>query len=354
MLLLVAACQSTTEVNPPAARAIPVANLLPGWSPVDLGTLPGATESQATAINDQDVVVGTSGSDGFFHNGSMHALRRYSAPGFAFDFAEISDINSGKVIVGTVWPAWYSAAFTWPRAMIYSNPAASPTLIPLIGLSASPESYAEAINDAGTVVGEAVFGGLGHSTDPEAYVWSPTGGTRNLHPSGAQSSRAWAIDNQGNIAGAVYYADGSSAAVRWKPSGGIVYLRALPGDLQAESRDIALGSVLRVVGSSGSGSAAGATWAGGATTAAAVPGSLRLDGVSRRDRAAGSAYSATRVRQAFTVRFTVPGSAQTLPTIAVGKEAWSADVNTCGKVVGTARTALDLRHAVLWKPSVCD
>jgi hypothetical protein len=354
MLLLLAACQSTTEVSAPAARSIPSANLLPGWSPIDLGTLPGVSESQATAINDQDVVVGTSGIDGFFHDGSMHALRRYSAPGFIFEFVDINDINSGKVIVGTVWPAWYSTAYTWPRAMIYSNPATSPTLIPLTGLTANPESYAEAINDAGTVVGEAVFGGLGHSTDPEAYVWSPTGGTRNLHPRGAQGSRAWAIDNQGNIAGAVYYSDGSSAAVRWKPSGGIIYLHALPGDLQAESNDIALGTALRVVGYSGSAPATGVTWTGGATTAAPVPGSYRLYGVSRRDRAAGSAYSATHVRQAFTLRFTVPGSAQILPTIAVGQEAWAVDLNTCGKVAGTARTAAGLRHAVLWKPTVCD
>jgi probable HAF family extracellular repeat protein len=96
-----------------------------------------------------------------------------------------------------------------------------------------------AINDKGEVAGGALAQGGSGLSGAIAFVWHAHRGMRHLPiPTGFVSASAQAINDAGQIAGAVYASDFSDHAVRWNPDGTVDQLGALPGMPNSQAADI--------------------------------------------------------------------------------------------------------------------
>ena len=170
-----------------------------------------ANAGEATAINDNGVVVGYVPQAGV----TQHAYR-YDGTGPPQDLGVIAgtrsyahDINNAGVIVG-----WSNAAVgsTVKRAARYVNGAWS--LIP--GLSSFTDTEAQAVNEAGDIVG--LIGNPGGAF----RFKSSTGTTFALTSPFGSSRQAWDINDAGFVVGSV---DGARAAL-WRPDNTFVDLDA--------------------------------------------------------------------------------------------------------------------------------
>ena len=156
----------------------------------DLGVLPGAAESEATAINASGVVVGASatadGVHGFRYNGGIiQDLGKF--PG-AQDTAPAS-INAGGQIAGS-WTTGFSPPGWQP--FVYDG-----TYHGLDTLGAQG-GQAASINDAGKIVGTLTF------ADHSQHAFLYDGTTHDLVPVlGGVRSSANAINNTGAIVGSI-------------------------------------------------------------------------------------------------------------------------------------------------------
>jgi len=152
---------------------------------VDLGTLPGATDSEAHAVNDAGWIVGESYSycpgvfppsykchaQGFLWtpDQGLVALTSLGAP----DGNPVDVNNAGEIVVARTLPP----SFLWSQA---SGTVWLGSFVPT------------AINGAGQVVG---------SNNGHAALWTETAGTIEL---AAESSQATAINDAGQIVGFIY------------------------------------------------------------------------------------------------------------------------------------------------------
>ena len=127
----------------------------------DLGTLPGSSSSQASAINDSNVIVGNAGAP----DGSTHAFRYRLGSGTRTD-------------LGTLPGDW--------------------------------SSYAKAINDRGAIVGYSFRPGGSY----KAFSYDPA--TRQMTDlgtiPGGVGANASGINNSGAVSGGTTFADGHSHA----------------------------------------------------------------------------------------------------------------------------------------------
>lgn len=175
-------------------------------SMTDLGTLPGSTDSIATAINNRGQVVGESGSQAFlWQNGGMCALG--TLPGYTDSWA--TAINDQGQIAGRAftprgdldWASWPSHAFLWQKGVMRDLGVPQGCLT----------SRAYGINAKGQVVGWAL------STDAHAHAFLWRDGTMSDlgKLSGKKLSRATSINDAGQIAGDAGNAADNVHALVW-------------------------------------------------------------------------------------------------------------------------------------------
>lgn len=136
-----------------------------------------------------------------------------------------TDINSEGTVAGYLTTPDASSAFVWDSHSGMRSIAGS-----------TDYSVAEAVNDAGQVVGYAYVAGSG----PRAFVWDTTAGFRYLNIPGASQSYALDINNRGDVVGhllypqtAFVYTDGTATLLS-RPDLEALYARAIN-----ESRTIA-------------------------------------------------------------------------------------------------------------------
>lgn len=197
------------DIDPPVSYGVP-----PSGDMIGLGG----------AINDAGMVVGSSD---FFGDPDNHAYQFFSdaAPqplGEPAGYTESSawGLNASGVAVGVVLkdgvdPDVVHDAAIWA-------PASAPALLPAV---ATGDSYAFAINDAGTVVG-------GHSNETEtvlsAVTWPSGGAPVVLDPLGNPIAQAIDINNSGVVVGFAGSVSGTAPMV-WVPGDAPLTLPTLDG-----------------------------------------------------------------------------------------------------------------------------
>ena len=214
---------------------------------VDLGTLAGGTASQASAISDGGVIVGTSGINGYgpmfpeftqgfvWQDGTMQSVGALYCP-CSFNrrhgTSRALAVNSANRVVGDSMTgrASYKGAFLWQsnelRGLISLNDTTS-------------DSTAYAISDADEIVGEIA----GRAFAARAGVLDDLGTLP-----GDTRSRATAVNIVGQIAGDSVTAAGTPRAFIWD-LGRMRSLGTLPGDAASEA--LAINAAGDVVGRSG-------------------------------------------------------------------------------------------------------
>jgi probable HAF family extracellular repeat protein len=177
----------------------------------DLGTLGGKT-SAATDINDQGVIVGT--AENIY--GQTHGFKL--VPGalmadlhaLSSGRSEAKAINEANVVVGT-------SGVTQPDGSVVNHAVRWNADNSLTDLGTVPGASAVAtdINDAGVIVGTLTFNDL----DTRAFVWSPANPTLTQLPGiGTPYTSAAAINNSRQIVGtAIIGSIPNVQAILWTP-----------------------------------------------------------------------------------------------------------------------------------------
>ena len=172
----------------------------------DLGTVSGlAPFSQGFGLNDSGEAVGRTGasitSPFTSQSGSMTALP-LPPGGRSSGSAEALDVNNSGVAVGD-----FTNSTGGVQAAKWQNGVATN-----LGVTATDQSFAWAINDVGTIVG------YGNAQGGGAFMWNPDGSVVKIF-----NGQAYAINNAGQVAGEV-----NNQAVLWQ--NGITWnLGYLPG-----------------------------------------------------------------------------------------------------------------------------
>jgi uncharacterized membrane protein len=190
---------------------------------IELGVLPGFDISTARVLNDNGVIVGDSspfgepGDCGFvWRDGEMAALHELTGQSDWINYAR--DINREGAIVGGSAPFEGNLTAYLVHGAAYTD---------LGHLPNRTSSSAEGINNAGVVVGWSASHYTQYETAfrPRAVIWR---GNRIdlLEDDGAISSYAYAVNDDGLIAGTADWGAGNQA-VLWSTDG-IVPLPLLP------------------------------------------------------------------------------------------------------------------------------
>jgi probable HAF family extracellular repeat protein len=263
---------------------------------VDLGTLGGA-HSRAVAVNESGQVVGRS----TIADGSEHAFSWTEAGGMV-DLGTLGGslsrsvaVNeSGQVVGHSLTVDGYIRGFSWTQAG---------GMVDVGTLDGFAHSSAEAVSDAGQIVGSAETAGL---EVRHAISWTPTGGMVDLGTLGGTSSKAIAVNENGQVVGSAETGRGFEHAFSWTPTGGMVDLGTLGGRW---SEAVAVNDSGQVVGDA------------------------QID-----DASPPHAFSWTEADGMFD-----------LGTLS-GDQSYAAALNGAGQVVGWAETASGETRAVLWSP----
>jgi probable HAF family extracellular repeat protein len=207
---------------------------------VDLGTLPGAANSRAAAINNRGVVVGT--SEGVPLT-PPHAFRWSAADGIedlgAFtsglgSFSSATALNDAGLIAGNSDTSALSReAFVWTRAGGMSD----------ISTPGSGDAYPVAVAARGQVVG--------HVVNPagdflyRAFLWTRARGMVVLGTAGGTESFVLAASPNEHVAGVINYGTGEQHAMSWTRAGGMRDLGTFGGP---NSRALGVDSNGQIVG----------------------------------------------------------------------------------------------------------
>jgi probable HAF family extracellular repeat protein len=193
---------------------------------IDLGELPGSGYSEAHDINNAGEVVGGSGGRAFFWDG-VNGITDLGVPsGFTYSWG--FGINELGQVTGVAYDP--NSAFLWDAANGMTNLGTG---------SGYTDSYATGINDAGQLVGIRWDSSTGSSL---GFLWAPdspnglSGSFADLGTlPGDPNSYANAINNAGQVVGSSTgvdeWGDYHSHAFLWDAAGGIVDLQnqLLPG-----------------------------------------------------------------------------------------------------------------------------
>ncbi len=161
---------------------------------IDLGTLPGASDSTALAMNERGDVVGQSGGRAvLWRNGRIVDL---GTP--AGSFSSAVDINEHGDVVGYSLIGGTYQAFLWRRGR----------LVDLRALPGDQWSIPNAINDRGEIVG--------YSNEPtlRAELWRPDGTPVDL-TAATGLLQVNDLDNSGRLVGEVAPAGMNTIPVLW-------------------------------------------------------------------------------------------------------------------------------------------
>lgn len=161
---------------------------------IDLGTLPGGSQSTATGINNANTIVGFSLDSGYnpqacfwtYSSGSFSTAAVLLGGNYGKAFA----INNLNQVVGYLSSAAYHAIL-----QILGQPTWQD-----LGNLGNYSSLAYDINDSGWIVGHTFF-------NITAFLWTPSEGIQDLNnlvvnlPPGVHLNYAFAINKRGQIAG---------------------------------------------------------------------------------------------------------------------------------------------------------
>ena len=222
----------------------------------DIGTLPGDTKSQANGVNGGGIVVGVSlgaeATRAFVFDGAMHDIG-----GFGGTNTEALAVNAAGQVIGTSkTTAGANHAFLWTAA---AGTTARGSLVDLGMLPGDIGSFAQGINRRGQVVG--------YSNDPSyfghAFLWTPAaanGSTGTMTSLGAlpgeQYASAYAINDSGTVVGEAQVKDAFHAFV-WRPTtpngtkGVMTDLGTLGGNWSRATAINAAGDIVGVAEASG-------------------------------------------------------------------------------------------------------
>ena len=189
-----------------------------GGGMVDLGTLPGDSQSAASAINEAGQVVGRSEPA----SGASSRAFLWTTGGGMVDLGTLggsssaSDINEAGVVVGrseTV-SGGDEHPFLWTQAG---------GMVDLGTLGGATLTFALGINDVEQVVGSIrPFGG-----DDHAFYWTMSDGMIELPTLGGIESKGSAINNAGQVAGYAEIANIDEHAAVWTQTDPTAQIQAL-------------------------------------------------------------------------------------------------------------------------------
>jgi probable HAF family extracellular repeat protein len=183
---------------------------------VNLGVLPGQTESAGRGINDVGVVVGNSGSR-IFRYTDAGGMADLGLPSGAMSGIAFAINNAGQIAVTAATPSG-----TTPRAYRYADATGFLDL----GTLGGARSQALAINHAGSVVGFSDSA----SGASRAFRYTDGGGMIDLGTlPGGTGGAAYAIDALGVIVGIADSAAGSQRAFIYRDGIGLTDLNSLIG-----------------------------------------------------------------------------------------------------------------------------
>lgn len=311
---------------------------------LDLGTLPGGTQSRASSVNASGAIVGEADAT----TGVQHAVRWTVKDGIATieDLTSVAsfpggtttsrafDVNDGGGVVGAMEVGGASRAF-----LLRGN-----TVIDLGVVPGAAESSAAALNDATPV---QVVGASGTS----AFIWTEGTGMETL-PTLAGSSWATGVTTAGIVVGYSFGSNGSTSAVRWQKVGGVWNVTELAdfagatdvnqaGDA-AGSRRSATGTAHAHLWPYSGGSVDLSTLGGGVSHALGINGDGEIVGWSTNKNGAQRAFL-RRGSKMIDLGALVSGK---------GGQAIAEDINAAGFAVGSSQTSSGsgaLSHAVGWK-----
>ncbi|MEX2217181.1 MAG: hypothetical protein WD749_00350 [Phycisphaerales bacterium] len=192
-------------------------------SMADIGTLGGI--AQAFGVNDAGVVVGYSVDP----QGRQRAIRQHQ--GVIADLgtlqngihANANGVNNQGWIVGMSQRKFGTEL--WQRAALWQGGTVTD-----LGTFGGEYAEAEAVNDAGQVVGWA----WDAQRRQRAFLWTAAGGLRDLGTlPGGVSSGASDVSDLGVVVGFSVQGDGSYQGFRWTEQGGMAALPAPAGAVNA-------------------------------------------------------------------------------------------------------------------------
>jgi len=207
-----------TYTDLPAETGIPRAKFYDGHTTIDIGTL-GGPAAGSQAINDRGQITGSSATAG----GAFHAFLWSKATGMIDIHRPGLSVSNGYVLNNKGWVAGVApfSGASGPLTAFRWTPATGMVNIGSFGTT----SFANAINDAGTVVG--------YSQGPEpgilgrAFKWTEAGGLQSLVSTSSVVSQANDINEAGKIVGSgtddLAFND---RALLWTPQGTQIDLNA--------------------------------------------------------------------------------------------------------------------------------
>jgi len=207
-----------TFTDLPADTGIPRAKFYDGHTIIDIGTL-GGPAAGSQAINDRGQITGSSATA----SGAFHAFLWSKASGMIDIHRPGLTVSNGYVLNNKGWVAGV-APFSGPTGPLTAFRWTPATGMVDIG-SFGTYSFANAINDAGTVVG--------YSQGPEpgilgrAFKWTKAGGLQALVDTSSVVSQANDINEAGQIAGSgTDDLSFNDRALLWTPQGAQIDLGA--------------------------------------------------------------------------------------------------------------------------------
>lgn len=199
-----------------------------GGTMTSIGTLDGQTPTFVTGVNGSGTVVGTSqtaGYGGYRAFSYSSTTKSYTTlgslgvmgPGYGTR-DQANAINAGGSAAGYSYNGNSTTSGT--REAVVWNPSGTPTALGYLPGAPATGSFSNArgINTAGDVVGSSTPAGSGGGY--HAFIWTPTGGMRDLGTlSGA--SYATGINDLNTIVG--YYSISRTSRVAFVDIGGTMY-----------------------------------------------------------------------------------------------------------------------------------
>ena len=324
------------------------AGSVPRYTLTDLGTLPGASDSGATGLNDHGDVVGGSDSAAFLYSGGkMIALTELL--GHAPLANEATGINDSGQVIGIFSGLGITAAWMYNGGKLTSF--SGPTTL----------TDASAINAEGQVVGWSNFGIADIQEHAALFAGGAAHDLGTLGGSSALSS-ALAINDKGNIVGSSGLGLHSQYGHAFLYSGGVLRdLGTLGGNDSVASRINNLG---QIVGLSSVTPADNSVrhlflYSDGTMHDLGSPGQVdstgpQVTGFNDNGQILVDfpTYSSSRTSHAFLY---TNGTEYDLSTLVVGAPGYVLEdangINESGQIAGTALTPSGATHAVLLTPT---